>query len=86
VETIDPLVVAMQALLQTSMQDTSKIFAQLNADLSKLSNYTTSHNIPNRYKDTASESHSRSQEEQNKRFGSNSPDWVFDKPIDSQET
>lgn len=87
VETIEPSIVAMQALLQTTAQGTNKIFEQLTVNSSKISNYSTSQNNNQGWcRDTPPGNYQWSQEDQNKRYGSNSPEWVYDKPTDLQET
>ena len=87
VETIDPSIVAMQALLQSTTQGTAKVFKELTANLSKLSsNQTLNHNGQGWHREVSSGNSQQHQEDQHRHYMSDSPDWVYEKPSDAHET
>lgn len=81
VETIDPSIVAMKAILQGTTQGTTALLKQLSAHLSSLKK------LP--YQDTNSGDYSANKNEggvaQGRRHGNDNPPWVYDAPDDATQ-
>ena len=87
VETINPSIVAMQAMLHSTTQGTAKVFKQLTVNLSKLSgNHNLNPNGQGWHREASSGNGQRHQEDQHRHYMSDSPDWVYEKPNEAHET
>jgi hypothetical protein len=86
VETIDPSVVPMQAMLTSTVSSTNMLFETLTSNLSKLSKIQyTSYNKDKMYTNAFSR-HSPLSMNMPSKYAQDSPDWVYIQPKNLQET